>query len=421
MRKQIWSSIAVLGLAFTLVFALAGASLAAKEVTVRLSGWSSSPAEQKLVDDAIKSFEAKYPDIQVKYEPVVDTGQFPNKLKTMLASGTAPDVFYVDMSEAPGLMTRGLLSPLDKLMPSTKTKPEDFLSTLLEAFTYQGKIYGIPKDFNTLGLFYNKEMFDAAGVPYPTPDWTWEDLRAAAKKLTRDTDDPAKAQYGICLPIDAARWLPFLYQNGGAVLNAAGTKSLLDSEATVKALDFYTGFQLKEKTGVRNTDVGAGWGGDAFGKGKTAMVLEGGWLIPYLTQSFPNIKYGVVELPKGPKGRGNLYFTVAYAISGKSKNPEAAWKLIEHLTGAENQQKVLHSGFALPTRKALENDRYFQENPNIAAIFQGYAYARPFQYGVNSGRVLDELGKMLERVFLGKATPRESVSEAGKKIEELLK
>jgi len=148
------------------------------------------------------------------------------------------------------------------------------------------------------------------------------------------------------------------------------------------------------------------------------MVYEGGWLIPYMTQSFPNVKYGVVQLPAGPKGKGNLIFTVAYSIAKDSKNPEAAYKVVDFLTNPDSQQTVLESGFALPTRVSLQNSDYLKNNLNSAAIFNGALEgAHPFVWGVVGSDVNDQIGKALEAVYL-KDTP---VAEAFKAAAEVIR
>jgi len=104
--------------------------------------------------------------------------------------------------------------------------------------------------------------------------------------------------------------------------------------------------------------------------------------------------------PAGPKGEGNLIFTVAYVISKRCKNPEAAWEVINYLTGIENQTTVLRTGFALPSRKALLDDPYFEEHPVSATIFRGAEIGTPFMWGLHGSDVNDQMAKALERIYL---------------------
>ena len=158
--------------------ASAGATVAALSGDIRISGWSSSPTEDALLQDSINAFMTANPNVKVKWEPIAQ--DYETVLKTNLAAGTEADVFYADIFWIDSVMKTGKLLALDELMAKSGVKKEDFVPTLINAFAYQGKQYGIPKDFNTLGLVYNKDLFKAAGVAEPTNDWTWTDLQAAA-------------------------------------------------------------------------------------------------------------------------------------------------------------------------------------------------------------------------------------------------
>src|SRR2546426_10690462 len=197
------SLLAVMALVALLVAACGGtpgtstpsASSGALSGDVRISGWSSSPTEDALLTDSINAFMAANPTVKVKWEPIAT--DYETVLKTNLAAGTEADVFYADIFWIDSLMKTNKLLALDDLMAKSGVNKSDFVSSLINAFSYNGKVYGIPKDFNTLGLVYNKDLFKAAGVAEPTNDWTWSDLSTAAKKLT------SGSVVGLSLPADA--------------------------------------------------------------------------------------------------------------------------------------------------------------------------------------------------------------------------
>ncbi len=385
----------------------------AAKTEVRLSGWASSPAETALLESLLYKFSVANPDILVKYEPI--TGDYRQAMLTAIASGTEPDVFYVDIAYFQEWAKNDVLLPLDDLMASTGTTKDMFIPSIMDAFTYNGNVYGIPKDFNTLGLFYNKDLFDAAGLAYPTDAWTWTDLQTAATALTNLTDTN-KPVYGFCDPSDAGRFPVFVFQNGGTIMNADFTDTTLDSTQAIGAAQFYTDFR-KNKIGATPADVGEGWQGTVFGKGQCAMVYEGGWLIPYMTSSFPGVKYGVSRLPAGPVGKGNMIFTVSWSISKNTQVADAAWKVVEFLTNEESQTTVLQSGFALPTRVSLQNNEYFTNNANSAAIFNGaFDNAVPFYWGPAGSDVNDQMGKALDRIYLEDQPVADSMAQAAEAI-----
>jgi multiple sugar transport system substrate-binding protein len=379
------------------------ATLGALSGDVRISGWSSTPTEDALLTDSIAAFKAANPGVNVKWEPIAQ--DYETVLKTNLAAGTEADVFYADIGWIDSLMKTGKLLALDDLMAKTGTKTSDFVPSLINAFSYNGKVYGIPKDFNTLGLVYNKDLFKAAGVAEPTNDWTWTDLQTAAKKLTTGS------VVGLSLPADAARFMPFLWQAGGDLNN-------INNAAGVAAVDYYTGFEAKDSLSKLPSELGMGWAGEAFEKGKAAMVFEGGWLPADLNNNFKTVNYGVVQMPKGSAAKSNLIFTVSYSISAKSKNPNAAWALANYLTGSDNQAKVLKAGFALPTRQALASSI---TNVNSKAIFDGAPYGKPFNYAsANTGKVNDEIAKALESIMLKKSSVKDALDKLATTIKPLL-
>jgi len=408
LRRSFFAAVALLSLLVAACGGTPGATtpsgtLGPLSGDVRISGWSSTPTEDGLLTDSINAFKAANPGVNVKWEPIAQ--DYSTVLKTNLAAGTEADVFYIDVSDIDSLMKTGKLLALDDYMAKTGTSKNDFVSTLINAFSYNGKVYGIPKDFNTLGLVYNKDLFKAAGIAEPTNDWSWTDLSAAAKKLTTG------GVVGLSLPADAARFMPFLWQAGGdlsAINNAAGQA----------ATDFYTGFEAKDSVSKLPSELGMGWPGEAFEKGKAAMVFEGGWLPADLNNNFKNVNYGVVQMPKGTAGKSNLIFTVSYSVSAKTKNPNAAWALTNYLTGADNQAKVLKAGFALPTRQALSSQI---TNANSKAIFDGAPYGKPFNYAsTNTGKVNDAIGKALESIMLKKSSVKDALDSLATTIKPLL-
>ncbi len=390
----------------------------AEKTVVRLSGWASSPSETALLESLLYKFSVENPDILVKYEPI--TGDYKQALLTSIAGGVEPDIYYVDIFWWLELATNDALLPLDDLMAASGVKKDEFIPALVDAFTYDGKLYGIAKDFNTLGMFYNKDLFDKAGLSYPTDDWTWDDLKQAAQKLT-DLSDANKPVYGFCTPPDPGRFPAFVFQNGGTVMTPDFKDTTLDSEAAIGAAEFYTSFRA-EGIGALPSDLGEGWQGTLFGKGQCAMVYEGGWLIPYLRDQFPGTKYGVVMPPAGPKGEGNLIFTVAWGVSANTKKPEAAWKVVQFLTSEASQKTVLESGFALPSRVSLQNSDYLKNNPNSAAIFNGsFNGAQPFFWGAVGSDVNDQMGKALERVFKENQPVADAMKQAAEAVRKAIK
>jgi multiple sugar transport system substrate-binding protein len=377
-------------------------------ITLTVSGWSSTPAEDALVKQGFDAFHQKYPNITVQWSPI--PGDYPTKMRANVASGNVPDVFYLQPPMAQEYIPAGKLLNLGPYMSRDSVSPDAYYGALSQTFNCaNGTVFGIPKDSNSLGLVYNKTMFQQAGLGDPS-GWSWSDLQSAAQKLTTGNVK------GISLSADASRFGAFLLANGGQILSADGKSASFNNQVGVSTLDFYTSFQ-KNHTGAMPSDMGAGWNGEAFGKQQVAMTFEGGWLIPFMSSTYPSVQYGIAPLPKAPSGqRGNLIFTNAWAAYSGTKHADAAWKLIQYMTGQTYQAQVLHSGFALPTLKSLANDPYIGQHPEVKSLVEGEDYAKADFYGRADTEVHKDLSDAIQSVLLGKADSKTALDAAAQKV-----
>ncbi|MBN1284354.1 MAG: ABC transporter substrate-binding protein [Anaerolineae bacterium] len=378
------------------VFAQEGAT----ELT--LMGWSSSDAENTRLQKMIDTFNAEHEDIQVNLNLVPE---YDTTLQAGLASGDPPDVFYVDVFRFYDLVGAGALASGEGIIET----PDDFYPSLRNGFTYEGAFYCPPKDFSTLALFYNKDMFDAAGLEPPT---TWDELRAAAEALTTEE------HVGIVLPADFARWIAFLYAAGGSVTNEDFTEMTINSPEALEALEFYTNLIL-DGYGGTPSELDSGWPGEAFGKEKAAIAVEGNWTVPFMADNFPDVNYGVVELPEGPGGKATMAFTVCYAVAAESDNQEAAWTLVNWLTGPDGMKQWTDLGLAMPTRASLR-DSWLEQFPNLEPFLAGAAYAHPWQFTAGFQDVLDTVNDNIQRILDGNQLPEDALEEIAEVGAEVL-
>lgn len=400
---------AALALALTLTSGIPAAA-AEQKVKLRLAGWFTLPVG--IVEETVSARFSQYfhPNVEVTLEPV-PYEQYVTKAQTQMAGGNAPDILWWDAFAAEPLMAKGALKPLDDYMDRYDVRRTDFLGPLLDAFTYQGKVYGIPKDFSSLALFYNKRLFREAGVPLPTDAWTWDDLTRASRAIQSALGP--KGVTALALSLDPARWLPFVYQNGGAFFSEDRSKVVIDSPAAVEAVEFYARLKHEGLAGLPS-DLGGGWEGGTFSLEKAAMTISGPWLVDFLDKEAPNVDYGVVRLPAGPEGRANMLFTVAYVIPATSRNPETAWQLVEYLTSLETQLFVLRSQKLLPTRAGVVGSGLVRLDPRLAVftIDAAEGVARPHEFGPLGQKAVDELQAAMESVWLGQATAQKALMQA---------
>jgi multiple sugar transport system substrate-binding protein len=388
--------------------------------TLRLSGWSSTPAELEIVRAQLDRFKQVYPEVTVNYEPIA--GDYNAAFKTMVSGGNEPDVFYAGGPLAEELIAANKLLELNSAMDSAGVKSDAYYEQLISIFSKDGKVYGLPKDFGTLALFYNTDMVTTP----PKAGWNWNDYSEFVKANT--TGSGNEKVFGVMHPPDNARWLPFAIANGAKVINDDGTTTGINSPEAVEAMDFYYGL-LKDGNAGLASDVAAGWPGEAFGKKRTASAIEGGWMIPFLNDpaSGFDVNYKAVELPVSPKGnKGNLLFTNSYSAAAKTQYPKAASALVLFLSGPENQREVMLTGFALPTLKndasgkPFKDDPYFTDHPDEAVLFASLEYGTVHHFGPAHDKIGDSINKALERVIRGQQGSKESLDQAAQEINALL-
>ena len=379
---------------------------------LRLSSWVSSPSETELFKGTLADFRARYPDLEFKYEPI--PGNYSEKLQLMLGTKTAPDLFFLKGMTAPSYMSFGVLHPLDDWMAQTTDfDKEDFYPFALEAFQYDGKQYGLPKDFNPYVLFYNKQLFREAGIDsLPT---NWAELEQAAMQLTKDKDGDGKTdQFGFIVEPSVEMVMPFVYQNDGYFQNPDGTLGITD-EPFIEALEFYYGLYQKGVATMAQ-DEGVAWNGDAFGRGICAMAMSGGWLLPFLKDNYPDLEYGIIPLPAGKK-QATVAFTTAYAMPKATKFGEEAWQIMDYLVGKEGMANWTQTGIAMPTRKSVALANGFHEHPVYKVFMESAEFARPFQVQY-SERGFEEVVVAFQAIFYTDKPPRQAMEDIKAQIQK---
>ncbi|MDQ3461066.1 MAG: extracellular solute-binding protein [Deinococcota bacterium] len=396
------------------LIALSFLSAALAQTTVRIMGYGGNQDPvivAGLLNDVIAD-ELAAEGITVQYEPLQD---YDPAIVNALSAGTAADIFQLPSATAPGLIATGRLLPLDGLVDT-----EAFIPALIETYTIDGTLYGIPKDFNTLAVFYNEDLFDEAGVEYPNAEDTWETFAEKLRGVAALGDDV----YGACLGADFARMGAFAYANGWEPLDEEGNTDLLDP-AFVEAFEWFTGL-VREGVAVQPSDIGAGWPGDCLAGDNVGVALEGAWMITFLNSSAPNLQYGTTLMPKAATGdRGNFLFAGAWGVNADSPNRDAALKVLELLTSEEAQQYTLETGLAIPSRTVLSDSPFFaEETPQAQAnltIFEGASDGNVFgfQFGAIGTDFLAPINNALSAVMTGQQDVETALQSAQAELDAL--
>lgn len=368
--------------------------------TVKLWGWG-SPVEQALMKKIIAGFQKANPKIKVDYRVI--EGDFTAAMTAAFAAKNPPDVFYVDSPISQDWMKQGLLEPLNGYAKSTKYDMSRFFPSLLKTFSVGKTVYGIPKDWSPLATVTNKALVEDKGISVPK---TWDELKALGSKITVPDGRP------VCLSPDWARWLPFVFQNGGSFLNSTGKNVVINSTAAKQAFQFWVDLSKAKIVGTP-AELGVGWCGEAIGKGKAAIAFEGNWIVPFLTTTFPDVKFGLYPFIQG-KQRANMGFTVAYSMAADSKNKPAAWKLLSYLVGKKGMGDWVATGSALPSRddvKAVAGRNVFLAEAK---------YARGWSLTPKFSTVSDTANNDLTAVLAGRMTVDQMLADVQMAAESAL-
>ena len=291
------------------------------EATISYSIWG-DPQEIKAQQAIVDAFHEANPKITVKVT-VSDWEPYWDKLQTSIAGGDAPDVFAMDGPLFPDYQTRDVLLDLKPFIDRDGYDLGQLADQAVADFTTPDGQFGLPRDLNVVALYYNKAMFDAAGIPYPDDTWDWAKLTDVAKKLTLRDASGKTTQWGFYTESTDMEnfWSEAVWQNGGDIISPDHKTSLVGSDQAAGGIQFLQDLIWKDKVmpDAAITDAL----GDAFEQGQAAMESNGSWLVA--THQAAGIDFGIAPLPKGPAGQATSINPTGAVVYKGTKNPDAAW------------------------------------------------------------------------------------------------
>jgi multiple sugar transport system substrate-binding protein len=387
---------------------------------IRYAIWG-DPAELANQISLVEAFEAEHPGIDVEVT-VSDWDAYWTGLQTSIAGGDAPDVFAMDGPLFPDYQSRGVLLDLKPYIDRDGFDVTALADAGVAHFTTaDGGQYGLPRDLNVVALYYNKAMFDAAGLAYPDETWDWDTLVEVGKQLTLDADGNGQPeQWGFYTETSDMEnyWSELVWQNGGEIISEDRTQTLLGSEEAVGGLQFLQDLIWTHKI-MPPADIVLQVG-DAFEQGLAAMESNGSWLVP--THLNAGIDLGIAPLPAGPAGQATSVNPTGAVVSATSKNPEAAWTFVSWLVGPEAQEMLMASKAALPVDKSVLAGPYATAFPGSDVFAQAleYAHLKPSFRGYEewNGALQEELDTQVFDVPT--KTAREAVDTVLPRLDEIL-
>lgn len=378
-----------------------------------------APEELAGFNAVIAEFEKANPTIQVKLENVPADDEFLKKLAADIAAQTPPDVFLDNYRLIGPFAVKGALQPLDGYINTSQViKTDDFFPAAMNAYKLKGQQQCLPLNLSQLGIYYNKTMFEQAGVPLPHKDWTWSDFLAAAKALTKDTNGDGKTdQYGAGISTSAIRLMPFIWAHGGDVVDnpERPTTLTLDHGAAFDAFQWFVNLQVKEHVVPDKTAEATQSSQKRFQDGTLGMFFQSRVITPELRETVADkFEWDIAPLPQD-KQRATILHSDGFCITSGSKNKDAAWKLIEFFNSPASQSTLAQSGRTVPSLIAVANSPAFlKSNPpaNNQMYLDMAPYVRAAPLMSTWGEVESALGKEIKRAFYGDASAQQAAQAA---------
>ena len=427
--KKKYLALLVLPLIFILVGSfLTGPVKSASKTELRwYLRWDNARLEA-VAKPVIEDYQKLNPNVEIILENVGSGNEYWMRLQTMLAADSCPDVVYPATHQAYLLSQNKQLINLMPFVKRDKIDLKAYIPAVLDFYMEKDVLFGLPIDTASLVIFYNKDMFDEAGVPYPTDNMTWDELITMSKKLVKDKDGDGRIdQYALHLDSNIY-WKIVTYHMTGKMLFddlKNPTKLLLKNKDQIQAIQYFADMMVKHHiapTPSMRADIS-----DMFLAGNAAMNIIGHWRVPTYNKSV-KFNWDVAALPRGkyPANRGD---GSCFAISKDTKNPEAAWEFVKYLAGpdAPGVKKLLSLGQMVPAQTALLDSDLFLKTPGQRLINKKAFLAwnnvllspyQPFH------EIFNEVDNTIRAAFAelweGKISAEQAVKNATPKLETLL-
>ena len=362
------------------VFLLCGCTKKETGTVIEFASWGSK-SEVEILKPILSDFEKENPDIKVEFMHIPQN--YFQKIHLLFASNTAPDVIFINNLYLPVYANAGVLEPLN-------LSSNQFYGQAIEALSFKGELYAIPRDVSNLVIYYNKDIFDKKHIPYPSQDWTFSEFLNTAEKLTD------KNTFGISFEEDPLFYLPYLMSNGGGIL-----PDEINKQESQNALNFYADLRKKYHVEPRKSDSASATMAQMFLQGRLGMYLSGRWMVPKIREE-AEFDWDITQFPKGTKGSIVQLDASGWAVSKSSKHKKEALKLVEFLSSKQSIEKFVKSGLIVPAREDVGNSKIFLDGqkPENAKIFLDIIQtSKPTPVTVDYREILDKLKKDMEPRF----------------------
>jgi len=379
------------------------------------------PTETAGYQELVEAFEQANPDIDVTLSPVASQDELLAKLTTGFAGGRPSDVFLINYRKYGQFADQGVLEPVQGLLESSDRIAEvDFAPTALDAFRFDGNdVTCLPQNVSSLVVYYNVDLFEAAGLPAPQPGWTWDDFLAAAQALT--TED----RYGVGTEASLIRVAPFVWSAGGDVVDDSANPSrlTLDSGAARRGLDFFLDLQTRHHVAAPDRVEQSRSSEERFLDGTLGMYLDSRKAVPTF-RTIENFRWDVAPMPIAPGGEpATILHGDAYCLTAGSPRLDAAKRLVEFANTEEGQTILARSGRTVPSRLDVAQSEAFLRPdvpPASAQVFiDAIPTIRSVPHTARWSQVEKVADEIIDALYFGRVEREEGIRRLVEETEPL--
>ncbi len=339
------------------------------------------PAELKAYQQLSAAFEAQNPGAKVELIHIPSQTDYRKRLSADFAAGTPADVVLMNYRRYAPFAAKGALEPLEPYLKESKVLAHtDFYEQALDPFTWRGQVMCIPQNLSSLVVYYNKNLFDQAGLSYPANDWSWEDFLRTAQALTLDLDGDGRAdQHGLGFEVSLARFAPFIWQHGGEITNSDlnPTALALDWPLSAEAITWVVELQTKYQVTPDLEQEAAEDSESRFLNGRLAMYLNSRRGVPAYRE-ITTFDWDAAPLPRDQHQAGVLHAD-GYCMAAKAVNKDLVWAFIEFANSPQGQQLIAATGRTVPSLKSVAESAAFLDPGQKPANSRG-AFLDPLPY-----------------------------------------
>lgn len=382
------------------------------------------PAEYRAYVELVDAFGTSHPEIEVELRHIPSPREYRTRLATEFAAGSPPDVTLMNYRRYAGFAAAGLLEPLgSRLDESSLIERDDFYAVAIDGFVWRGELMCIPQNISSLVVYYNQDLFDEAGIPYPGDDWTWATFLETAKALTRDVDGDGEVdQFGLGVEPSLFRLAPFVWQNDAPLVDDPEhpTRLTLTRPPSLQALQWFV--DLRQVHGVvpGRVEEAAQDSESRFIAGTTAMYLNSRRGTPTYRQ-LETFAWDVAPLPRQKTEAGILH-SDAYCLSSAAGDKDAAWTFIEFANSFEGQSVIVGSGRTVPSLKAVAESEAFLDDglrPARSYVFVDNARIAQRVPVISTWEEIEGTAdREIERAFYGDVSAEEAALLSFQRTEE---